>query len=121
MANSHKYITLESRLADLLIANFEISFDTGNIQYYDFPEIISNTRNYLIHYDERIKQKRRILTDDEVSIYNRTLFTMLEYYLLQELGFTGTNVLKEKLNVRWGNVSDTFSIIKASREKEKSH
>ena len=121
MAKSHKFITLESRLADLLIANFEIVFDTGDIRTYDFPEVISNTRNYLIHYDERIMQNKRVLTDDEVSIYNKTLLIMIEYYLLRELGFTDINAIRKKLNDRWGSVSTTLSIIKASREKEKSH
>ena len=121
MAKSHSFITLESRLADLLLANFEIVFDTGDIRRYDFPEIIANTRNYLIHYDERIKENKRVLTDDEVSIYNKTLLIMLEYYLLKELGFIDTHALMKKLNDRWGSVSTTISIIKSSREKEKSH
>lgn len=120
MAKSHKFITLESRLADLLLANFEIIFDTGDIRRYDFPEVIANTRNYLIHYDERIKQSKRVLTDEEISIYNKALLIMLEYYLLRELGFTDTNAIRKKLNDRWGSVSTTLSIIKASREKEKS-
>lgn len=117
MAKSHRFITLESRLADLLLANFEIWFDTGDIQRYDFPEVISNTRNYLIHYDERIKQSRRILTDEEVDVYNKTLLFMLEYYLLRELGFSNIDDIREKLNHRWGNISTTLSIIKASKEK----
>ena len=55
MANSKQFITLESRLADLLIAEYKIRFDTGKIGYYDFPSVIAHSRNYYIHYDERIK------------------------------------------------------------------
>jgi len=62
MANSYKFITLESRLADLLLAEFQIYFDTGDIKYYDFPNVIANTRNYYIHYDESIKERGRVLT-----------------------------------------------------------
>ena len=36
MANSKKFITLESRIADLLYANRKIYFDTGEIKCTDF-------------------------------------------------------------------------------------
>lgn len=116
MANSYKFITLESRLADLLLAEFQIHFDTGDIKYYDFPNVIANTRNYYIHYDESIKERGRILTESELSIYNRSLLYMLEYYILIELGFSGTLKIIEKLNERWGRISETLSIIKHSNE-----
>lgn len=116
MANSYKFITLESRLADLLLAEFQIHFDTGDIKYYDFPNVITNTRNYYIHYDESIKERGRILIDSELSIYNRSLLYMLEYYILIELGFSNTLKIIEKLNERWGRISETLSIIKHSNE-----
>lgn len=119
MANSRKFITLESRLADLLLAKFEVYFDTGDIERLDFPNVISKTRNYYIHYDEEIKANGRVLTEEEITIYNRTLLYMLEYYLLLELGFSDTIRIKEKLNERWGNVSQTLSLIKKSKEIEK--
>ncbi|WP_160680384.1 HEPN domain-containing protein [Clostridium sp. C8-1-8] len=112
MANSYKFITLESRLADLLLAEFQIHFDTGDIEYYDFPNVIANTRNYYIHYDESIKERGGILTESELSIYNRSLLYILEYYILIELGFFNTLKIKEKLNERWGRISETLSIIK---------
>ncbi len=118
MDGSKHFITLESRLADLLIANFEIVFDTGDIKREDFPGVIANTRNYLIHNDERIKQKKRVLTEDEIGIYNQTLCFILEYYLLRELGYKDTNAITEKLHGRWSSVSTTLSIINASKQKE---
>ena len=121
LAKSHSFITLESRIADLLTANFEMYFDTGTISRERFPEIISNTRNYLIHYDERIKQNKRVLTDEEISIYNKTLLSILEYYLLREVGFSDVKSLSQKLKDRWGDISTTLAIIKASRDKEKAH
>lgn len=120
MANSHKFITLESRLADLLLAEFKIYFDTGDIKYYDFPNVIANTRNYYIHYDERIKERGKVFTEIELSIYNASLLYILEYYILIELGFYNVEKIREKLNARWGRISETFSIIKHSNEKGKN-
>lgn len=116
MGNSHKFITLESRIADLLIADFNMRFDTGNIKYLDFPNVIANTRNYYIHYDENIKNKGKVLTNAELAIYNRTLLYMLEYYILLELGFVDINQIRNKLNERWGKVSDALTIKKHSEE-----
>lgn len=73
MAKSKKYITLESRLADLIIAEFNIIFDTGDIKHFDFPKVIADTRNYYIHYDERRKTKRRVLENSELSIIYQML------------------------------------------------
>ncbi|MBX4262455.1 hypothetical protein KTC96_10005 [Clostridium estertheticum] len=120
MANSHKFITLESRLADLLLAEFKVHFDTGDIKYYDFPNVIANTRNYYIHYDERIKERGKVFTESELSIYNRSLLYMLEYYILIELGFSDNKKIRGKLKERWGSISDTLSIIKHSNEQGKN-
>ncbi len=120
MAKTRNHITLESRLADLLIANFETVFDTGDISVFDFPGILANTRNYLIHYNEEIKKKGRVLTGEEMDIYNRTLLIILEYYLLREIGFSDMHTIKIKSNNRWGSVSSRLSILKASKEKHDS-
>ncbi len=120
MANSCKFITLESRLADLLLAEFEIIFDTGDIKFLDFPNVISKTRNYYIHYDEAIKSNGRVLNEEEISIYNRTLLYMLEYYILRELGFSDTKQIRNMLNGRWGNASEKLSLLKASKGIEQS-
>ncbi|WP_407301422.1 ApeA N-terminal domain 1-containing protein [Clostridium botulinum] len=120
MANSRRFITLESRLADLLLAEFKIHFDTGDIKYYDFPNVIANTRNYYIHYDEAIKERGRVLIESELSIYNRSLLYMLEYYILIELGFSDIEKIRGKLKERWGSISDTLLIIKHSNEKGKN-
>lgn len=116
LANSKRFITLESRLADLLIADWKIYFDTGEINRTDFSEIIAATRNYYIHYDERIKNERRVLTDEELQIYNRALIQILEYYILFELGFTEENgEFKKRLFSRWGNVSQSLELLRLSR------
>lgn len=119
MANSKNFITLESRLADLLFAEHKFHFDTGDIKNDDFPAVVAKTRNYYIHYDEKIKENSRVLTIEELGIYNKVLFTVLEYYILKELGFSkNSSKLREKLVARWGNISQQLDIIKESRKME---
>ena len=111
MANSKKFITLESRLADLLFAERNIFFDTGKIEQTKFPSIIARSRNYYIHYDEEIKQKHRVLSEEELQFYNRSLLKILEYYILLELGFPLNNInITEKLSRRWGNISQDMEV-----------
>lgn len=114
MAKSKSYTTLESRIADLIIADFNIIFDIGDIGYLNFPKIIADTRSYYIHYDESIRDRGRILENKELAIYNRSLIYILEYYILLELGFSNIEKIKEKLKERWGNISDALKIRKAS-------
>lgn len=121
LAHSNKFITLESRLADLLLAEWKIHFDTGDINYQDFPSIIAHSRNYYIHYDEGLKDKYRILSQEELQIYNTVLIEILEYYILLELGFVETNgKLKKKITERWGNVSRNLEILKISKTRSGS-
>lgn len=115
MAQSKKYITLESRLADLLFAEGKIYFDTGEIKHKDYPSVIAHTRNYYIHYDEKIKEKYTVLTEEELQLYNRSLLQILEYHILLELGFSEKDDLKKKLTDRWGKVSESLELLKISR------
>lgn len=116
LAYSNRFITLESRLADLLIANWKTHFDTGKISYIDFPSVIAHSRNYYIHYDERIKEKFRVLSEEELSFYNRSLIQILEYYILQELGFSNNTIeIKKKLQERWGNIQQDIELFNISR------
>ena len=116
MEGSKRNLTLQSRLADLLLAEFNIWLDTGDINRLEFPRIIAKTRNYYTHYNESIKNKERVLTREELVVYNRVLLYMLEYHLLSELGFTNTDEIRGKLNDRWGNISESLSIEKESRK-----
>lgn len=119
LARSRYFITLESRIADLLLANWKIHFDTGEIKYQDFPTVIAHSRNYYIHYDESLKEQHKVLTEEELQFYNRSLLQMLEYYILLELGFSENDVnTKERLVNRWGNVSQDLQILKISRSRQ---
>lgn len=82
--------------------------------------MIARTRNYYIHYDEKIKEKGLVLNDEEITIYNKTLVFILEYYLLLELGFQDVKKLNEKLIGRWGHVSDKLRIQHAVENLERA-
>lgn len=118
LANSHKFITLESRIADLLLARWKVHFDTGEIKHLDFPSVIAHTRHYYTHYDESIKVKHRVLSEEELQFYNRSLLQILEYYILLELGFPeDDDKSHRRLTERWGNISQDLEILKISRSR----
>lgn len=118
LAKSKRFITLESRIADLLLANHKIYFDTGEITHLDFPSIVAYTRNYYIHYDESIKAQHRVFSEEELQFYNRSLLQILEYYLLMELGFPENDAdIKRRLTDRWGNISQDLEILRISRSQ----
>ncbi|QGG98492.1 hypothetical protein EA459_07870 [Streptococcus dysgalactiae subsp. dysgalactiae] len=109
LANSKGFITLESRIADLVLAEFQIYFKTGQIGKNEFPNVIAKTRNYYIHYDEKLKLENKILTEEELSIYNLSLLILLDYYIYSELGFKDSQELMKKLKYRWGDVENILS------------
>lgn len=114
--SSKRQLTLQSRLADLILGEFKVFFDTGDINRMEFPSVIAKTRNYYTHYDEAIKNKERVLTNGELNIYNKALLYVLEYYLLLELGFKDEMHIAKKLNDRWGRISQELLIMKQSKE-----
>lgn len=118
LAKSKYFITLESRMADLLLANHKIYFDTGEIKHIDFPSVVAHTRNYYIHYDESIKAQHRVFSEEELQFYNRSLLQILEYYILLELGFSENDAnIKRRLTDRWGNISQDLEILRISRSQ----
>lgn len=118
LAKSKYFITLESRMADLLLANHKIYFDTGEIKHIDFPSVVAHTRNYYIHYDESIKTQHRVFSEEELQFYNRSLLQILEYYILLELGFSENDAsIKRRLTDRWGNISQDLEILRISRSQ----
>lgn len=117
LGKSKTFITLESKLADLLLAEYQVYFITGDIQMTDFPKILADTRNYYIHYDEKIKDKGRVLTEEELSIYNNCLLKILDYYIYSELGFLNHQDLLNKLTERWGDIQTKLDLKKAFDDK----
>ena len=80
----------------------------------DFPKVIALTRNYYTHYDEQIKKTDKVLDNNELPIYTDILLHILEYYILNELGFTDVDIIRKKINYRWGNASQILSIKRMS-------
>ena len=109
-------MTLESRLAELLLAEFNIFFYTGKVSYRDFPHIITKTRNYYTHYDER--QKKLAINEKELSPYVRILVTILEYYLLDELGFEDVEFRRKKIWETVDNIRTGFDIRDIRKKSE---
>lgn len=111
MANSKKFITLESRLAELLLAEFEIRFYTGAIPYDKFPKIIAKSRNYYTHYDENLRNK--IIEKENLEPYIQILMCILEYYILDELGFSDSEFRRKKVLKSLESIKTGFDIRKA--------
>ncbi|MEK3794763.1 HEPN domain-containing protein [Paenibacillus sp. FSL R7-0204] len=85
LEGSHKGIALRSRLADLLTADFKFHFYTSRIKHRDFPKVIADTRNYYTHYNLR-QEEKALKGNDLIEAYH-LLRSILEYYILKELGF----------------------------------
>lgn len=119
MANSKYFVTLESRLAELLLAEFEVHFYTGEIDYNKFPEVIAKSRNYYTHYDENLRGK--IIEKEHLVSYAHILMSVLEYYLLGELGFNDFQFRRERA---WEGIKDIktgFEVRAASVKKIESN
>lgn len=86
-APNYRNITLSERLADLLFCKGRVlRMLSGPFAFSDFPKRISDTRNYLTHYD--IKKKNLALEGEDLSNACLLLKRLLEYYLLLEIGFS---------------------------------
>lgn len=115
-ANSKRFVTLESRLAELLLAEFQIRFYTGKVNYSDFPNTIAVTRNYYTHYNEKLKSK--VIKKNELAPYVRILTTILEYYILEELGFEDIEFRRSKVTESLRDIRVDFDVKKAAQHVE---
>ncbi|WP_281166237.1 HEPN domain-containing protein, partial [Liquorilactobacillus sicerae] len=102
-----KSILLSERISDLMVVDNipKINF-SGGFKYFDFPQIVSNTRNYYTHYDEN-RQKNALFGEKLVDA-TELLRLILEYHLLRELGFNddfATNNMRDsfgQINIHMG-------------------
>ena len=60
------------------------------------------------------------IENNELSVYTDILRHILEYYILKELGFTDVDIIRKKINYRWGNASQTLSIKRMSDNMKNS-
>jgi hypothetical protein len=80
-----KKINLFHRIADLLLANFEINFifPVKFVSRQSFINTLVNTRNYYTHYDYR--KRDRIFSAEEMAYLVPFLRTLLIYHLTKML------------------------------------
>ncbi len=79
------YVILKSRLIDLILNSNILYFFNPIINLCYFAQSITDTRHYYTHYN--IGKREKALKETELSIATVVLNTLLEYYLLKELGF----------------------------------
>lgn len=113
IANSSSFVTLQSRIADLLIADFQVHFYTGKIPFEEFPKKVVSTRNYYTHYDE--SKKDQVIAYEELNSYNSILKYILEYYLLKEIGFSDSEFRRKCVSEKMRDISIHFDLAQ-SRE-----
>lgn len=109
-----EHVTLRSRLADLILAEFKYFFYTGDFKRTDFPKIVAQTRNYYTHYNQRLKKKA--LTGENLRIAIDILRNILEFYILKELGFRD-DFIHERIRERIKPVKTSIEVRRADQEK----
>ncbi|HDR6309383.1 TPA: hypothetical protein QCU60_001196 [Bacillus cereus] len=114
LSGSYKFVTLRSRLTDLLLANFSFFFYTGDFKVTEFPQIIANTRNYYTHYNQKIEEKA-LKGADLINAYH-ILQNILEFYLLKEFGFE-EKFIHERIRERIRPIVISNDIKKADKNK----
>jgi len=114
LGGSYKFVTLRSRLADLLLADFSFFFHTGDFKLMDFPQLIASTRNYYTHYDQKLEEKA-LKGDDLINAYH-VLQNILEFYLLKEFGFE-EGFIHERIRKRIQPIVISNEIKKADKNK----
>ncbi|KQU24973.1 hypothetical protein ASG65_16730 [Bacillus sp. Leaf13] len=123
LGGSHKGISLRSRIADLLLADFRFRFYTLDLKYREYPKVIADTRNYYTHYNQ--KQEEKALKGDKLVDAYYTLRNILEYYILKELGFE-EDFIHERTRERIKPLRTSIEIKEHKRQKmimkkEESH
>ena len=93
------YITLKNRLIDLILSSNILFFFNKIINFCYFVNSVTDTRHYYTHYGTG--KKFKALKDAELHISIFILNTLLEYFLLKELGFKEgylEKVTRDRLN-----------------------
>lgn len=97
--NEVSYVILKNRLIDLILNSNILFFFDRIVNFIYFAQSITDTRHYYTHYN--IGKKYKALQGTELNIAIFLLNTLLEYYLLKELGFDEKyldKVTKNRLN-----------------------
>lgn len=108
-----RHVTLKNRLTDLYLAEFRFFFYTGNIREKDFPQTMTDTRNYYTHYNPNLEGKA--LKGQNLVHAFYILQNMLEFYLLKELGFS-EQFIHERIRTRIEHVKINIDVKKAEED-----
>lgn len=114
-----KQILLSERIAHLVFIDNNQYLSpfmmTGLFNLKDFPKIISDTRNYYTHYNE--KRKNAALLGEELGYAIRILRSILEFHLLRELGFKDREDYKG-INEKFKQINNDMNYSKHIRGKD---
>lgn len=83
--NSANYIILKNRLIDLIFNSNILFFFNKTINFLNLVKSVVDTRHYYTHYNT--SKKYKALKDTELSITTIILNSLLEYFILKEIGF----------------------------------
>ncbi|MBK0036467.1 MULTISPECIES: HEPN domain-containing protein [unclassified Enterococcus] len=108
-------ILLSERISDLMFVDNPKYIFSGGFNYVEFPKIISDTRNYYTHYNE--KRRKNALEGEELIDAIAILRGILEYHLLRELGFDEEKNFF-KINEKFTRIRDKRSYKKALMESD---
>ncbi|MCD4646334.1 hypothetical protein AR454_28640 [Bacillus mycoides] len=107
--------TLQNRLLDLVPDDEDMFiFFKGSTDVEDFIKKVKNTRNYHTHYDSKLE--RKALKGEELEFSCVILRSMVEYYLLKEIGVS-KEIIHEKLMEKSNGFYTKQSILEHYRKK----
>ena len=69
---------------------------------------------------QRIKENYKVLSPEELTIYNQSLYQILEYYILLELGFVNDAYATMTKHERWSNITQRIEIMELSKSHYKA-
>ena len=104
------YVLLKTALNDLMLADYEVYFDTGTYNRFEFVEKVVQTRHYFTHYTE--SKISKIFNDEELNQAYQILMYILEFYLLRAL-----NLSTEKINERFSRLHNWNSYYKLADKR----
>lgn len=79
------YVVLKSRIFHLLLKDMPISYFENFMHILNFTNSVVDTRHYYTHYNK--SKQYKAMRGFELSVSNIILQTILECYILKELGF----------------------------------
>ena len=88
------YILLKNRLFHLLLENMPISYFGNFMNIINFTNSVVDTRHYYTHYNK--SKQSKAMKGFELSVSNILLQTILECFILKELGFTNEFIDKHQ-------------------------